>query len=208
MYLLARQIYLRGLDSQKWAVEIGAAAAEGLGNEVGVWANVLSPGAGTVTWTSRWNDLTAIEKGFLGVAGDAKYLELAAQGAEFVDGPINDILYEDVYAGSAPSTDARYVGTVSAVCSPGNFAMGMLSGVEIAQRAEKATGVSTSFNAAQTGTYGSVVWIAGYKNIGEFEAAQHALAADMSFVQYLDSLGNTYLAEPSVTQSTLHMRLN
>jgi hypothetical protein len=208
MYLFARQANLRGLDSEKWAVEIGAAAAAGMGNDVGVWANVLSPGFGTITWTSRWADLSALEKGFAALAGDAKYRDLATQGAEIVNGPINDVLYEEVYAGMAPSNDATYVGTVSAVCSPGNIARGMLGGIEIAQRVEKATGVSTGFLAGQTGPYGAVIWIAGYKNIAEFEAAQHALAADTSFIEYLDSLTNAYQADTTITQSTLHMRVS
>lgn len=208
MYLLARQANLRSMDSQKWAVDIGAVAAEGMGNAVGVWATVLSPGFGTITWTSRWADLSALEKGFANLMGNAKYAELAATGAEFVNGPINDVLYEIVYEGSSGNDDARYVGTVSAVCAPGNFARGMMGGIEIAQRAEKATGVSTGFAAGQTGAYGSVIWIAGYKDIVEFENAQHALAADMSFIEYIDSTTGAYIADPNVTQSTLHMKLN
>ena len=208
MYLLARQANLRGLDAPKWAVEIGAAAAAGLGNEVGVWATALSPGFGTVTWTSMWADLTALEKGFADLAGHAKYLELAAAGAEFVNGSIDDTLYETVYEGTGGGNDARYAGTVSAVCAPGNYARGMMGGVEIAQRAEKATGVSTGFLAAQTGPYGRVIWLAGYKTMAEYEAAQHSLAADTSFIEYLDATTDAYQPDPSVTQSTLYMRLN
>ncbi len=211
MYLLARQANLRGLDSQSWAVEIGAAAAAGLGNDVGVWGSFLSPGVGSVTWTTWWEDLSAIEKGFAGIIGNAKYLELAAKGAEFVNSVIDDTLYETVYEGmdaGGGGDDVRYVGTVSAVCAPGNFARGMMGGIEIAQGAEKATGVSTGFLARQTGAYGSVVWIAGYKTIAEFEAAQHALAADTSFVALVDSTTGAYHPDPSITQSTLHVRLN
>jgi hypothetical protein len=208
MYLLARQINLRGLDFEKWAVEIGAAAAAGLGNDVAVWTTVLSPGVGTVTWTSMWEDLSAVEKGFVSVNTNAKYLELAAKGIDFVNGPINDTLYETVYEGNAPSDDATYVGTVSAVCAPGNYARGMMGGVEIAQAVEKATGVSTAFLAAQTGPYGSVIWIAGYKNIAAYEAAQHALAADTSCVELIDATTGAYQSDSSVTQATLHMRLN
>ena len=208
MYLLARQTNLRGLDSQKWAVDIGAAAAKGMGAEVGVWATVLSPGSGTVTWTSRWDDLSALEKGFADLTANTKYLKLAGEGAEFLNGPINDLLYEEVYAGNAPSNDATYVGTISAVCLTGNLARGMLSGIEIAQKAEKTTGVSTGFLAGQTGTYGSVLWLAGYKNIAEFEDAQHKLAADTALVEYLDGATTAYLADPTVSQSTLYMRIN
>lgn len=207
MYLLARQVNLRGLDSQKWAVEIGAAAAAGLGNEVGVWATVLSPGVGTVTWTSSWEDLSALEKGFASLSTNAKYLELAAQGAEFVNGPIDDALYETVYEGSAPATDATYAGTVTAVCAPGNYARGMMGGVEIAQAAEKVSGVSTGFLAGQTGSYGSVLWLAGYKDIAAYEAAQHALAADTTFIGLIDSTTGAYQPDPSITMATLHMRI-
>jgi hypothetical protein len=208
MYLLTRQANLRGLGFEKWAVEIGAAAAVGLGNEVGVWATVLSPGVGTVTWTSWWEDLSGLEKGFVSISANGKYLELVAQGAEFVNGPLNDVLYESVYDGNAPSDDARYVGTVSAVCAPGNYARGMMGGVEIAQAVEKATGVSTGFLAAQTGPYGAVIWIAGYKDISAYEAAQHALAADTSFVGLIDSKTDAYQPDSTITQATLHMRLS
>ncbi len=208
MYLLARQANLRGLDSANWAVEIGAAGAACMGNEVGVWSTVLSPGFGTINWTSRWVDLSAIEKGFAALMGNAKYRELATQGAEFINGPINDTLFEVVYDGGSPVDDAKYAGTVSAVCAPGNFGRGIMGGIEIAQRAEKATGVSTGFLTGQTGAYGTVLWLAGYKDIAEFEAAQHALANDMSFVEYIDSMTDAYQPNPTVTQSTLHMRLN
>jgi hypothetical protein len=207
MYLLARQANLRGLDIEKWAVEIGAAAASGIGNEVGVWATVLSPGVGTMTWTSRWDDLSAVEKGFANLMTDTKYRDLAAQGAEFLNGPVNDTLYETVYEGNAPSNDVTYVGSVSAVCAPGNFARGMLGGIEIAQAVEKATGSSTEFLAGQTGAYGTVVWIAGYKDIAAYEASQHALAADTSFVAMIDATTGAYQPDPSITQATLHMRL-
>jgi len=207
MYLLARQANLTGLDSQKWAVEIGAAATAGLGNEVGVWATVLSPGFGTVTWTSMWENLSDLEKGFASVSTNAKYLELAAQGAPFVNGPINDTLYESVYDGNAPAADATYAGTVSAVCAPGNYARGMMGGVEIAQAAEKASGVSTGFLAGQTGSYGSVIWLAGYKDIAAYEAAQHALAADTGFIGLIDSTTGAYQPDPSITLATLHMRI-
>jgi hypothetical protein len=208
MYLLARQANLRGPDAEKWAIDVGAAAAAGLGNDVGVWSTVLSPGVGTITWTSMWADLSALEKGFAEVLGNAKYLALVAEGAQFVNGPVDDTLYEIVYPGTGDDGDARYASTVSAVCAPGNFARGMMGGIEIAQKVEKATGLSTGFLAGQTGAYGNVIWLTGYKNIAELEKAQHDLAADTSFVELVDATTGAYDADPSVTQSTLHMRLN
>lgn len=205
---MVRQVNLRGLGFEKWAVAIGAAASAGVGNDVGVWTTVLSPGVGTVSWTSRWDDLSAVKKGFAGLSTNAKYLELAAQGIDFANGPLNDLLYETVYEGNAPSNDVAYVGTVAGVCAPGNFARGMMGGVKIARAVEKATGVSTEFLAGRTGPYGSVIWIAGYKDMAEYEAAQHALAADMGLVALIDATTPAYLPDPAIAQSLLHMMLS
>jgi len=80
MYLFARQAVLRDLEAGKWSVDIGAAAAGGLGVDVGVWANALSPGFGTTTWISMWSDLGALEKAFAALSSDATYLALVARG--------------------------------------------------------------------------------------------------------------------------------
>ena len=208
MYLFTRQTVARGTDSEKWAVEIGAAAAAGLGVDVGVWATVLSPGFGTTTWTSMWSDLSALEKGFASLMSDAKYLALVADGVQFVNGAVDDTLYEIVYEGSGVVENARYASTVTAVCAPGNFARGMMGGIEIAQKAEKTTGVPTGFLAGQTGPYGGVSWLALYEGIEAYESAQHKLAQDGGFVEFIDSVTGAYVADPNVTQSTLYMSIN
>ncbi|MGC2168149.1 MAG: hypothetical protein WA580_03510 [Acidimicrobiales bacterium] len=208
MYLFARRTVVRGQDALKWSVDIGAAAAAGLNAEVGVWANAFSPGVGTITWTSRWPDLGTLGKSLEGLLSDAKYLALVAEGQNYVNGAIDDTLFQIVYEGSAPTSDAKYASTVSAVCAPGNFGRGMMSGLEIAQKAEQSTGVSTAFLAAQTGPYGAVSWLAGYDGIEAFEAAQHKLEADMSFIEFLDGVTGAYVADPMVTRSTLYMRVN
>ncbi|HTT58831.1 MAG TPA: hypothetical protein VMF33_02180 [Acidimicrobiales bacterium] len=208
MYLFARQTLIRGQDAPKWSVDIGAAAAAALNAEVGVWANAFSPGFGTITWTSMWSDLATLEKSLGGLMSDATYLALVGEGQQYIQGAIDDTLSQVVYEGSAPVSDAKYASTVSAVCAPGNFARGMMSGVEIAQKAEQTTGVSTAFLAAQTGPYGAVTWLAGYDGIEAFEAAQHKLEADMSFIEFVDGVTGAYVADPTVTRSTLYVRLN
>ena len=80
--------------------------------------------------------------------------------------------------------------------------------MEIAQRAEQSTGVSTAFLAGETGPYGAVSWLAGYDTIDAYEAAQQKLTADMSFVEFIDGVTQAYIADPAVTRSTLYMRMN
>jgi hypothetical protein len=208
MYLFARQTVVTGLDAQKWSVDVGGAAATALGVEVGVWANVLSPGVGTTTWTSLWPDLSALEKGLSVLLSDAKYLSLVAQGPQFVNGAINDMLFQIVYEGSGAGGEAKYASTVAAVCAPGNIAQGMMNGIEIAQKVEHTTGISTAFLAGQTGPYGGVSWLAGYENIEAFEAAQHKLETDTGFVEFVDSATGVYVADPTITQTILYMKIN
>jgi hypothetical protein len=208
MYLFARQAVLRGLEAGKWSVDIGAAAAGGLGVDVGVWANALSPGFGTTTWTSMWSDLGALEKAFAALSSDATYLALVAEGPQFINGTIDDLLFEIVYEGSAPGSQSRYVTTVTAVCAPGNLARGMMNGIEIAQKVEQVSGVSTAFLAGQTGPYGGVSWLTGFENLEAYETAQHKLTADTKFVEFLDGVTTAYVADPNITQSTLYMRVN
>jgi hypothetical protein len=208
MYLFARQTVVRGVDAQRWSIDIGVAAAAGLGVEVGVWANVLSPGVGTMTWTSLWPNLSALEKSLVALLSSNKYLTLLGEGQQFINDAVNDTLFQIVYEGSDPGGEAKYASTVTAVCAPGNFARGMLSGIEIAQKAEHTTGISTAFLAGQTGPYGGVSWLAGYESIEAYEAAQHKLEADAGFVQFVDSVTGAYVADPNVTQTTLYMKIN
>jgi hypothetical protein len=208
MYLFARQAVVRGLDGPKWSIDIGAAAAEALGVEVNVWGNVLSPAVGTTTWTSWWTDLSALETSFAKLLTDPKYLALVAEGPQFISGAIDDTLFQVVYQGPDVVSGGRYAGTVSAVIAPGNFSRGVLGGIEIAQKAEEVTGQSGIFLARQTGPYGAVSWLAGYENIAAYEAAQGKLQADAGFAEFLDSRTTAYQADPSLTQSTLYLKLN
>ena len=68
--------------------------------------------------------------------------------------------------------------------------------------------MSTGFLAGQTGAYGRVLWLAGYKSMAEFEKAQHDLSADASFIEFIDTTTGAYQPDSTITQSTLHMRIS
>jgi hypothetical protein len=207
MYLFVRRAVIRGLDAQKWAIDIGAAASEGLDARVDVWSSVLSPDVGNTTWTTMWPDLSSLENSLASLLSNPKYLALVAEGPQFIGGAIDDVLFQIVYPGAGPTVDARYAGSVTAVCAPGNFSRGMLGGLEIAQRVEQTTGVSTGFLVRQTGPYGGVTWLAGYESIEAYETAQQKLAADTGFPEFIDQRTTAYVADPSTTQATLYMKI-
>lgn len=104
----------------------------------------MSPGYGTVVWSSYWEDLSSRESSFAALAKDADYLSLAAEGLKFVADGLDDTLYNVVYAGSNPGGDNKYVSVVQSACANGSVVRGMATGVEIAQKAESISGHSTA----------------------------------------------------------------
>lgn len=149
-----------------------------------------------------------MESAFARLATDAKYISLAAEGRSLFAEGVDDMLYQSVYDGSdEDGATAQYVSVVQAVCATGNYERAMVSGVEIAQKAEAATGRPTTFLANVTGNYGGGGWLAGYENLAAFEQAQRKLNSDAAFVKFLDANTGCYAPDPSVTQSLLFARV-
>jgi hypothetical protein len=209
MYLFSRQARLNSMEGVTWAANIGKVAADLSEHEVGLWMRAYSPGFGVVVWTSWWDNLAAMESGFAKFATNEKYLSLAAEGRGFLEGEVDDTLYQSVYDGSGAGggADPQYVSVVRAVCANGSIERGMTAGVEIAQKAEAASGRSTGFLANVTGYYGGVNWLAGYDSMATHEDAQNKLNSDASFVKFVDSTTSCYVQDPSVTQTVLYAKV-
>jgi hypothetical protein len=205
MYLFARQARLVGADAVKWASTIRDHVAKVTESEIQLWATTLSPGFGTVTWTSSWNDLGSLETSFAKLVGDAKYLALAAEGGQLINGGVDDALYQSLYDGSGESGSVQLASSIQAVCGTGQIAKALANGVEIAQKAESITGRPTMFLTNVTGNYGGVGWLAGYESLAAFEEANTKLNADVGWLTYVDGATTCYAQDVGVTQSTLHM---
>ena len=203
MYLFSRQARLLGADGATWAAEIAGAAGAACGNPVQVWTPMLSPGFGTANWTSWWPDLASLEKGMAAIGADARYVELAAEGRQHLEGAVDDALFQPIHGAPDPDAGNGWVSSVSAVCAAGNLARAMTAGVEIAQRAEAATGRSTMFVRALTGPYGGVGWLTGYEDLAGFEAGSQAMAADEGWLSLLDSTQGCFVEDPVATQAVL-----
>ncbi len=207
MYLLVRRARLSGSGGFEWATTIGHRVAEVIGQEVQTWATTLSPGFSTVSWTSRWDDLGAMEKGFGKLSGDSEYLALVDKGRSLITGGVDDGLSQFVYEGAGDVGAVKYVGSVVSVCAPGQIVTAMTNGVAIAQKAESIAGRPTSFLSGVTGVYGGVGWITGYEDLAAFEQAQSKLAADPSWLPFIDSVSGCFHSDAGATQSTLHMKI-
>lgn len=207
MFLFTRQAQLIGTDAASWATSIGARAAKVTEHEVGVYARVYSPGFGTVVWSSWWDDLEVMSSSFAKLVADNKYLGLAADGADLLQGGVDDSLYESVYDGADAVAGAAYVGSVSAVCANGQVAKGFANGVALAQKFEAVTGRSTRFLHRVTGPYAGVGWLTSYASMADFQEANAKASADAQWVELVDASGGSYIEDAAATQSVLFVRL-
>ena len=207
MYLFTRSARLNSFDGMEWASNIRGHAAEVLNNDVQLWTTVFSPGSGLLSWTSWWDSLASLESAMAGLVGSAKYLELATQGRDFIEGGVDDLLSQTVFGEPAGDTSARYVGVVQAVAANGRIGDAMAAGVGIAQKAAEVAVTPTMFVRGITGAYGGVGWIAGYENLAAMDAAETKLAADPSWLSLVDGSASCFIADPTVTQSVIFMKV-
>jgi hypothetical protein len=191
----------------EWATSIIPTIKKISGQEVQLWGTVYSPGFGSISWTAWVEDLTALEVLGDKLQTDAGYLDLTNKGAQFTEGGLDDGIFQPVYGEVDPARDVQYVNGVVGVVANGNAARAMAAGVEIAQKAEKITGLATLFGTSPTGPYGSVGFLTGYENIGQLEAAQNKLASDQTWIKLIDSTKGCFVEDPTITQSTIYRRL-
>jgi len=101
-----------------------------------------------------------------------------------------------------PNRQVEYVAVVRSTVSAGKLARGMALGVEIAQRAEKITGVPTAFVADATGNYGGVAWLTAFANVAELERGEQTLNTDQGFIELIDTqAAGVYADQPGPAPS-------
>jgi hypothetical protein len=208
MYLFSRSTVLADNDGLAWAVGVTEHAKRTSGLEAELWGQTWSPQYGRVTWTAFVPDLTALAAAGDALNADAAMTAEGAKGAALTTGGLDDALYNIVHGDLDPSAPpAEYVTSVSAVCANGKLGEAMTVGVELAQQAEKTTGVRTMFVAGVTGVYGGVGWITGHASAAELEASQQAMADDAHWSKQVDKAASVFSADPSATTTLIHRRL-
>ncbi len=199
-YLFSRSAQLaRGnvLDARAWSVRITEKVNAISELPVALWASVMSPDTGRLTWTARADDLASIMAMQDKLLADDGYVDLVEEGARLgSDDGVVDALVRLVHSDSdavAAAPSAQFSTVVRAVLAPGAFVSGTALGVEIAVRAKSITGRPTSFGSWQTGTYGEVGWVSLYDSIDQVQAANEALAEDADFGTLLDDNAGTWI---------------
>ncbi len=191
MYLFSRTRRLspahvrRGLA---YSVEMAHKASQITGMDVSAWGEVWSPGLGNISWSTIVPDLLALEQGMDKLQVSDDFIAATEHGAEmFVEGLGEDRLFQIVHGEIDPNARPSYVTAVRARITNGKLADGLAFGVEIAQKAEAVTGLTTMFLAASTGGYGEVGWITGFDDVGQAQEENAKLMADPDWLKMLDA---------------------
>ena len=211
MYLFARSTRLapgNSRDALAWAVNVTQKVNQITELEVTLWTTVFSPGLGTLAWTAAAEDLVQLEAADDKLNVDDSFVALVDQGAKFSSGQaIDDGVIQLVHADAdASAGQPTYASVVQAVVAPDASVRGIEVGVEIAQRAKAITGRPTSFGVGITGPYGAVEWISVVDSVQDLQQANEALAADVSFAQFIDKEA-AKLYQAGATVQTAYRRI-
>jgi len=168
-----------------------------------LWTSAMSPGMGTLAWTSVVSDLGVIEDTEAKLAADPGYMALVDEATALLSttDPVDQMLMQLVHGDrDAANMDARYASTVRATLAPGSMRAGIELGVGLAQRVKEITGRPTSFAVNVTGDYGAVMWVSLAETIQQLQAANEALNADEDFSKTVDKEGGKAY-QPGATQT-------
>ncbi len=211
MYLYSRRVRLAPGNTRAamtWVADITEKAHQITGFDISAFTSIFSPEVGTITWSLAAPDLAALETANDKLLTDDGFTVLIDEGARLVEGNVDDGVLQILHGTMDPSRRIEYATVVRTVCTAGNLARGMELGVEIAQRAEKATGTPTMFASSMTGPYGAISWITLFADIGAMERAQQALLADTSFAKFVDDkVAGVYVEGPHTTQQLTFRRV-
>jgi hypothetical protein len=211
MYLFSRRARIAPGSTRAamtWATGITEKVNQITALNVGLYAQTFSPEVGTLAWSTFVPDLVTLEAATDKLLVDDAYTSMLDEGAQYTMGGADDALVQIVHGEPDPNRPIEYVSTVEAVCANGSVVRGIELGVEIAQRAERAIGLPVLFGSVATGSYGAVGWFTGYADIGEFERAQQALAADAEFGTFVDkSVSGVYAEDVTQTRQLVYRRI-
>lgn len=196
MYVFTRTRYAKPKhlnDARGFAIEVAARASKLSGLDVGAWCTTMSAQMGTFLWGVVAPDLKTLHSSLDKMYSDKAYGTFIANGMDWFDVHSEDTVAQIVHGTIDPTRRPMFIASVGAVCANGHITSGIAAGVEIAQRAEKTSGMPTLFVRNVTGLYGGVAWISGYTSMAELEMAEDKTAADHDFAEFVDREASVYL---------------
>ena len=194
-------------DVMAYATDIRAYVAGKTGEDIGLWSVVFGAPIGTMSFTARVDGLAGLQAMTATFIDDAEYHAKLAAGRDFVAAPSEDSLAEPLHGdmgGDPPPVGSMAVVT-TAVVGNGAYAEAIGWGIDIAQHAEKVSGMPTVFLMNNYGTFGQVTWIGIAADAAAADAAGAAINADADYVAKLGGARDLFV--PGMSHRALLSRV-
>jgi hypothetical protein len=194
MYIVGRSRRInqaRGRAAVAAAIEAGSRASEIVGLPVFVWSSVFSADGPAVSWSARVEhlaDAVALDDKMFADEGFAQWVE---DNDGLFLGPTSDVISQVVH-GAPTGPPKAYVQLTRAICANGSLSEGMGVGIELAETAERITGMPVMFVTPVVGDYGGVGWMVTAEDLAEVEAANAALSTDDDWLKLVDRAGHAF----------------
>jgi hypothetical protein len=179
-------------DAIEWAAAVAARVREVTGKHIDAWVRVMSPDAGTLSWSCWDETLRNIEAIVEVLDTEGGVAKLTASMETALVGPIKDCVFANLHGHHTwvqGEHGKSYVLFVHATIESGRFAQALVSGKRIAEYASSATGRNTAFMLNFTGAYNGVRWATGYPDIDSVDQSERILMDDPEWHALLSSAG-------------------
>ena len=164
-----------------WALEVTDAVNKSTHLNVSLWQGVFGSPVGTLGWSTRVDNLTALEAATDSLAGDASYLSLVAKARDWTSTPGEDVLLRMIHTAGGdyvrPGVGGYAEGT-TAIPAEGKLAKAGAFGVQMAELHAQLTHSSVLFCTSEYGAFGEMRWLAMYDSAAAVDAAAEAIAKD------------------------------
>jgi hypothetical protein len=183
-------------DVAPWAMEITEAVNERTHLNVSLWQGMFGAPLGTLIWSTRIENLTALEAANDSLLGDAAYLSLVAKANPWTITPPEDTLMRMIHTAGGeyvrPNVGA-YAEATMAVPADGKLAAAGAFGVAISDRHAELTHASVLFCTGEYGSFGEVRWLSLYESAAAVDRAAEAIAKDEDYTAAIDAAGGLFI---------------
>lgn len=207
MFLFTRRVQIAPGNNRvamAYATEMGAMASGITGHDISVWMTVASPEVGGIVYSTWFEHLDDLHAAFGALAASDDYNAKITENAHLWAGSPTDLLTQMIHGAAAEGGPPAFATSVRATAANGSIGAAMAAGVEIAEAANRITGLNTIFGRTLTGAYGGVGWITGAESMAAIEESQMAMAASEEWLALVDRVGPSFA--PDAT-SEIVMRL-
>ena len=179
-----------------WALEITEAVNERTHLNVSLWQGLFGGPVGTLAWSTRVDNLTALEAANDALLGDAAYLSLLSKARDWMTTPAQDSLLRMIHTAGGtyvrPDVGA-YAEGITAIPAEGKLAKATAFGVETSDLHSALTHSSVLFCTSEYGAFGEMRWMAMYDSAAAVDHAAEAIAKDPDYGKKLDVAGELFV---------------